>query len=149
VCACLVRIASTGRGQSPHEPETGRRPRSGVAVGLGPVEGVSELEMDLEVGVADPVAALDAALDDRLTALARREVERAGDLLARLPDVGSRDASEAFKSRRDEATRMQDMESIVLDQDEEALAPAVVVATIALVGVFVLGFLIQIVGLVV
>jgi hypothetical protein len=44
---------------------------------------------------------------------------------------------------------MQDMESIVLDQDEEVLAPAVVVATIALVGVFVLGFLIQIVGLVV
>ena len=44
---------------------------------------------------------------------------------------------------------MQDMESIILDQDEEVLAPAVVVATIALVGVFVLGFLIQIVGLVV
>lgn len=42
---------------------------------------------------------------------------------------------------------MKDMESIVLDQDEEALAPAVVVATIALLAVFVLGFLIQIVGL--
>lgn len=44
---------------------------------------------------------------------------------------------------------MRDMESVVLDQDEEALAPAVVVATIALLAVFVLGFLIQIVGLVV
>lgn len=44
---------------------------------------------------------------------------------------------------------MRDMESIVLDQDEEALAPAVVIATIALLAVFVLGFLIQIVGLVV
>jgi hypothetical protein len=44
---------------------------------------------------------------------------------------------------------MQDMESIVLDENEEALAPAVVVATIALLAVFVLGFLIQIVGLVI
>ena len=44
---------------------------------------------------------------------------------------------------------MQDMESIVLDENEEALAPAVVVATVALLAVFVLGFLIQIVGLVV
>jgi hypothetical protein len=44
---------------------------------------------------------------------------------------------------------MRDMESVVLDQNEEALAPAVVVATIALLAVFVLGFLIQIVGLVV
>ncbi|MFO8114395.1 MAG: hypothetical protein R6U01_03395 [Halorubrum sp.] len=44
---------------------------------------------------------------------------------------------------------MRDMESVVLDQDEEALAPAVVVATIALLAVFVLGFLIQIVGLVI
>jgi hypothetical protein len=44
---------------------------------------------------------------------------------------------------------MRDMESVVLDQDEEALAPAVVVATIALLAVFVLGFLIQAVGLVI
>ncbi|EMA64965.1 hypothetical protein [Halorubrum kocurii] len=44
---------------------------------------------------------------------------------------------------------MKDMESIVLDQDEEVLAPAVVVATIALLAVFVVGFLVQIVGLVV
>jgi len=43
---------------------------------------------------------------------------------------------------------MRDLESVVLDQDEEALAPAVVVATIALIGVFVLGFLVQLVGLV-
>jgi hypothetical protein len=41
------------------------------------------------------------------------------------------------------------MESIVLDENEEALAPAVVVATIALLAVFVFGFLIQIVGLVI
>jgi len=41
------------------------------------------------------------------------------------------------------------MESVVLDQDEETLAPAVVVATIALLAVFVLGFLIQLVGLVI
>jgi|AntRauTorcE11898_2_1112593.scaffolds.fasta_scaffold00212_32 hypothetical protein len=44
---------------------------------------------------------------------------------------------------------MRDMESVVLDQDEETLAPAVVVATIALLAVFVLGFLIQLVGLVI
>ncbi len=44
---------------------------------------------------------------------------------------------------------MQDMESIVLDENEEALAPAVVVATVALLAVFVLGFLVQIVGLVI
>ncbi|WP_277752397.1 hypothetical protein [Halorubrum depositum] len=44
---------------------------------------------------------------------------------------------------------MRDMESVVLDQNEEALAPAVVVATIALLAVFVLGFLVQIVGLVI
>lgn len=43
---------------------------------------------------------------------------------------------------------MQDMESIVLDQDDEILAPAVVVATVALLAVFVVGFLVQIVGLV-
>jgi hypothetical protein len=41
------------------------------------------------------------------------------------------------------------MEGLALDENEEALAPAVVVATIALVAVFVLGFLVQIVGLVV
>jgi len=44
---------------------------------------------------------------------------------------------------------MQDMESLVLDQDDEILAPAVVVATIALLAVFAVGFLVQIVGLVV
>jgi len=43
---------------------------------------------------------------------------------------------------------MQDMESLVLDQDDEMLAPVVVVATIALLAVFVVGFLVQIVGLV-
>ncbi len=32
------------------------------------------------------------------------------------------------------------MEDIILDDDEEVLAPAVVVATIALIAVFVLGF---------
>lgn len=61
----------------------------------------------------------------------------------------SRDASEAFKPRGDDAVCMRDMESVVLDQNEEALAPAVVVATIALLAVFVLGFLVQIVGLVI
>lgn len=44
---------------------------------------------------------------------------------------------------------MRDMESVALDQDEETLAPAVVVATIALLAVFVFGFLYQIVGLVI
>ncbi|WP_277750260.1 hypothetical protein [Halorubrum amylolyticum] len=43
---------------------------------------------------------------------------------------------------------MKDMESLVLDQDDETLAPAVVVATIALLAVFVVGFLVQIVGLI-
>jgi len=56
--------------------------------------------------------------------------------------------SEAFKSRRDDGSRMKDMESLVLDQDDETLSPAVVVATIALLAVFVIGFLVQIVGLV-
>jgi hypothetical protein len=42
---------------------------------------------------------------------------------------------------------MRDMESVVLDQDEEALSPVVVLATIALIGVFVLGFIVQAVGL--
>ncbi|WP_254921710.1 MULTISPECIES: hypothetical protein [unclassified Halorubrum] len=44
---------------------------------------------------------------------------------------------------------MRDMESLVLDQNEETLAPAVVVATVALIAVFVLGFLFQIVGFVI
>jgi len=43
---------------------------------------------------------------------------------------------------------MQDMESLALDQDNEILAPAVVVATVALIAVFVVGFLVQIVGLI-
>jgi len=44
---------------------------------------------------------------------------------------------------------MRDMESVVLDQDEEVLAPVVVIATIALLAVFVLGFIIQAIGLVI
>ncbi|GAB3697436.1 hypothetical protein [Halorubrum pallidum] len=36
---------------------------------------------------------------------------------------------------------MNDLESIVTNEDTEALAPAVVVATIALLGVFMIGFL--------
>ncbi|WP_255511580.1 MULTISPECIES: hypothetical protein [Halorubrum] len=44
---------------------------------------------------------------------------------------------------------MKDMESIVLDDNEEALAPAVVIATVALLAVFAVGFVIQAVGLVV
>lgn len=44
---------------------------------------------------------------------------------------------------------MKEMESIMLDEDEEVLAPAVVVATIALLAVFAVGFLIQAVGLVI
>ncbi len=43
---------------------------------------------------------------------------------------------------------MKDMEDVVLSGDEETLAPAVVVATVALLAVFVVGFLVQIVGLV-
>jgi len=41
------------------------------------------------------------------------------------------------------------MESIILDEDDEMLAPAVVVATVALIGVFVVGLLFQAVGLVI
>lgn len=52
--------------------------------------------------------------------------------------------SEAFKPYRDLPPFM---EHIILDDDDEKLAPAVVVATIALLGVFVVGFLVQIVGL--
>ncbi|WP_255470642.1 hypothetical protein [Halorubrum sp. CBA1125] len=43
---------------------------------------------------------------------------------------------------------MADIESIVFDQNEEELAPAVVVATIALLAVFLVGFLFQVVGMV-
>jgi len=41
------------------------------------------------------------------------------------------------------------MESIILDEDDEMLAPAVVVATIALIGVFAVGLLFQAITLVV
>lgn len=37
------------------------------------------------------------------------------------------------------------MEAYILDEDEEKLAPAVVVATIALIGLFAFAFLLQIV----
>ncbi len=39
------------------------------------------------------------------------------------------------------------MESIILDEDDEVLAPAVIVATAALIGVFVIGLLYQSIGL--
>ena len=41
------------------------------------------------------------------------------------------------------------MENVILDADDEVLAPAVVVATIALIGVFAIGLLYQAVGLVI
>ncbi|MGQ3328214.1 hypothetical protein [Halorubrum sp. FL23] len=66
----------------------------------------------------------------------------------RRPSERDAPPSEAFKSRRDDGFGMKDMESLVLDQDDEMLAPAVVVATIALLAVFVIGFLVQIVGLI-
>jgi len=44
---------------------------------------------------------------------------------------------------------MKEMESMVLDDNDEALAPAVVIATVALLAVFVIGFVVQAVGLVV
>ncbi|WP_435075447.1 hypothetical protein [Halorubrum sp. HHNYT27] len=76
---------------------------------------------------------------------ARRVVDhRVGE-----PRVETDGASEAFKPRGDDAVRMRDMESVVLDQDPEVLAPVVVLATIALLAVFVLGFLIQAIGLVI
>ena len=43
---------------------------------------------------------------------------------------------------------MQKMEDFVLDENEEMLAPAVVIATVALLAVFVVGALISVVGLV-
>ena len=64
------------------------------------------------------------------------------------PPESDAPSSEAFKARRDDGSRMEDMESLVLDQDDETLSPAVVVATVALLAVFVVGFLVQIVGLV-
>ncbi|WP_418286298.1 hypothetical protein [Halorubrum sp. DTA46] len=39
------------------------------------------------------------------------------------------------------------MEDIILDEDDEVLAPAVVVATIALIGAFVVAFVVFGVGL--
>jgi|AntRauMinimDraft_4_1070384.scaffolds.fasta_scaffold00046_53 hypothetical protein len=44
---------------------------------------------------------------------------------------------------------MEDMESIILDEDDEVLAPAVVVATIAVLAVFVVGFVVFGIGLIV
>lgn len=44
---------------------------------------------------------------------------------------------------------MRDMEHVVLAANEETLAPAVVVATGALLAVFVVGFVVAAVGLVV
>ncbi|WP_268898302.1 MULTISPECIES: hypothetical protein [Halorubrum] len=43
---------------------------------------------------------------------------------------------------------MQNLEDVVLDENEEALAPAVVIATVALLAVFVVGFAVSLVGLV-
>lgn len=43
---------------------------------------------------------------------------------------------------------MRDIEAVVLDENEEALAPAVVVATVALLAIFAVGFLVAAVGLV-
>jgi hypothetical protein len=42
---------------------------------------------------------------------------------------------------------MQNMADFVLDENEEALAPAVVIATVALLAVFVVGILVSTVGL--
>lgn len=55
---------------------------------------------------------------------------------------------EAFKPHGDDGTDVQKLEDIVLDEDEEALAPAVVLATLALLAVFVVGVLVSAVGLV-
>jgi hypothetical protein len=43
---------------------------------------------------------------------------------------------------------MKNLESLALDENEEMLAPAVVLATIALLAVFVVGFLVFTVGLI-
>lgn len=60
----------------------------------------------------------------------------------------NRDSVEAFKPRRDDDSDMTNMEDVVLDENEEALAPAVVIATVALLAVFVVGVLVSVVGLV-
>jgi hypothetical protein len=57
-------------------------------------------------------------------------------------------ASEAFKPRRADADPMRNIEQMTLDEDEEVLAPAVVVATIALLAVFAVGFVVSAIGLV-
>jgi len=44
---------------------------------------------------------------------------------------------------------MRDMEHVVLAENDETLAPAVVVATVALLTVFVIGFVVSAVGLVI
>ncbi|WP_255310128.1 hypothetical protein [Halorubrum sp. SD626R] len=43
---------------------------------------------------------------------------------------------------------MRNIEQMTLDEDEEVLAPAVVVATIALLAVFAVGFVVSAIGLV-
>ena len=43
---------------------------------------------------------------------------------------------------------MENLEDIVLDENEEALAPAVVIATAALLAVFLVGVLVSLVGLI-
>jgi hypothetical protein len=63
--------------------------------------------------------------------------------------VGSPEPSEGFKPRGVDRPRMDgSLEGMMLGEDE-LLAPAVVIATIALIAVFVLGLLYQVVGLVV
>jgi hypothetical protein len=57
-------------------------------------------------------------------------------------------SSEAFKPRGADGSDMQNLEDFVLDDNEEALAPAVVVATVALLAVFVVGVVVSLVGLV-
>ena len=43
---------------------------------------------------------------------------------------------------------MRNIEQMTLDEDEEVLAPVVVVATIALLAVFAVGFVVSAIGLV-
>jgi len=43
---------------------------------------------------------------------------------------------------------MKNIEDIMIDENEEMLAPAVVIATVALLAVFVVGVLVSVVGLV-
>ena len=61
-------------------------------------------------------------------------------------DRATRPSSEAFKPRPGDPSRM---DALTFEQEPEHLSPVVVVATVALIAVFVVGLLYRAIGLVI